>query len=192
MFLDDYIKDKNKYDKIRKKLLDNGHCIEKYSKFYLDILVSVLLKIVNKIENKNFVLKKNVYIDGLISNLSNRLHLLIEEDISHENFLCNLEEIHKLNSERKLTWFVGYANYLSDFGFYSFDISNYNIFTHNDKNFIGFLYLRSFVDYVIDYRVQNNMEEITEDELNEMADQFIEWYMSEQKTEQFVMKLERK
>ena len=47
---------------------------------FIQIIVSVLLKIVNKVENKNFVLKKNVYNDGLISNLSKgRLLLLIIE-----------------------------------------------------------------------------------------------------------------
>lgn len=194
MFLDNYRKVNENYNDARKELLDTGDCIEKCSIFYLDILESVLLKIINKIEKRNYVFKKNVFISGLMSNAFRcRLNLLVDEEISDMDFSrCDLNEINKLNSARKLTWFVGYVNYMSDFCFYSFERSNYNIFTYNDKNFIGFLYLRNFIDYIIDYRVQNNMKEITEEELNEMADQFISWYRSEEKSKEFVMKLERK
>ena len=103
--------------------------------------------------------------------------------------------IFALNKARMLTWFNGYERTVDNkqfFELYSTDFCFANTLYYKDINLENFSYLQSFMDYVIDYRVQNNMKEITEEELNDMVDQFVKWYMSEDRSKDFVLKLSRK
>lgn len=178
-----------------------------------------MARLVSIVEDKEFIFKKLVYIDNAESDSPYvRLNLLAEKTISSISFSTETfmrfnrrrnsngrlsmspsfddsRNIFVLNKARVLTWFNGYERTVDNkqlFELYSTDFFFGNTLYYKNINFENFSYLRSFMDYVIDYRVQNNMEEITEEELNDMVDQFVKWYMSEDRSKDFVLKLERK
>ena len=211
MFLDNYERYRKDLEVASKKMIDYSILIEQCSSFDLEIVGSLLARIVSNIENREFVFKQNVYIicDEEISPYE-RLNLLVESEMRNVSFSTETfmrfsrrgvifdesRNIFVLNKERKICWFDGYHRTIYHpvlkecFSFY--EHIEPRILHYKNINFENFSYLKSFIDYVIDYRIQNHIVDVSEEELNEMANQFLAWYKSEDKSEEFVMKLERK
>ena len=123
MFLDNYERYRKELEEASKKMSDYSILIEQCSSFDLEIVGSLLARIVSNIENREFVFKQNVYIicDEEISPYE-RLNLLVESEMRNVSFSTETfmrfsrrgvifdesRNIFVLNKERKICCLDGY------------------------------------------------------------------------------------
>lgn len=134
--------------------------IVSYSTFNIEVLGKYLAEIISLYEGKDYCYQKApLFIPGVSNDCE--VYLIVDEEYKCD-FYEDYDRIYSINTlERVSKNGVVLSTYLSTLDFYRID-ENANLVSTID--FERFPYIKKFIDYIVDYRIKNNLETLLSDE----------------------------
>ena len=194
-------------DNCYKAIDDLCKTVEKYSSFDVDRIGRILSQLITIFEGEKFIYQSASYYpnvkyyneDAVID--SRHVNIIVLNELAQPNWY----EERYLNSLVKngnaIILFKGEHPRSNKYNikFYQADVDN----IHRINQCIAFgklAYVKDFIDYVINFKIENNIEDISFEQLNKLKDTFIcmyleqikKWHeeLDERKTYQFIQSLE--
>ncbi len=161
-------------DNINSEIYNHCKIYEKYSKFNLEDISNILASLMSIYERENFLVKYLSYqVDGALFNDI----LLIIKQKKYDSISSNLQiQERYINSLIKNRFAIKIISGFSQSKF-PIKISFYEADSMgriNQKvNFRNYAYVQHFIEYVINYRIENGLEEISFDTLEMLKNNFI-------------------
>ena len=161
-------------DNINSEIYNHCKIYEKYSKFNLEDISNILASLMSIYERENFLVKYLSYqVDGALFNDI----LLIIKQKKYDSISSNLQiQERYINSLIKNRFAIKIISGFSQSKF-PIEISFYEADSMgriNQKvNFRNYAYVQHFIEYVINYRIENGLEEISFDTLEMLKNNFI-------------------
>ena len=161
-------------DNINSEIYNHCKIYEKYSKFNLEDISNILASLMSIYERENFLVKYLSYqVDGALFNDI----LLIIKQKKYDSISSNLQiQERYINSLIKNRFAIriidGFSKskFPTEISFYEAD----SMGRINQKvNFRNFAYVQNFIEYVINYRIENGLDEISFDILEMLKNNFI-------------------
>ena len=161
-------------DNINSEIYNHCKIYEKYSKFNLEDISNILVSLMSIYERENFLVKYLSYqVDGALFNDV----LLIIKQKKYDSISSNLQiQERYINSLIKNRFAIriidGFSKskFPTEIAFYEAD----SMGRINQKvNFRNFAYVQNFIEYVINYRIENGLDEISFDILEMLKNNFI-------------------
>lgn len=150
--------------------------IEKYSTMDSKIF-HIITELISIFEGENYVLERiNYHKDKSTPSAVWETFLIIPKsifkNIKNPNYVREQYFNHLLKNGLAIKIVEEWSSfYLPDyFSFYKVDSTGR---LEQQINFKGFPYLKQFIDYIINYRIENNIEELSEEEMQTLKDKFI-------------------
>lgn len=169
----------NSYKKFNKKINDiYNYCklIEEYSTVDSNIF-AVLTELISVFEGEHYVLEKLNYHKDKSSPASVWETYMIMpknvfDNIDNPNYIRERYFHHLKKCGIALTIVEDWSLYYlpNDFTFYEAEEMGR---LNPQMSFKGFPYVKEFIDYVINYRLKNKIEELSVDDMNKLKDEFI-------------------
>ena len=161
-------------DNINSEIYNHCKIYEKYSKFNLEDISNILASLMSIYERENFLVRYLSYqVDGALFNDV----LLIIKQKKYDSISSNLQiQERYINSLIKNRFAIriidGFSKskFPTEISFYEAD----SMGRINQKvNFRNFAYVQNFIEYVINYRIENGLDEISFDILEMLKNNFI-------------------
>lgn len=161
-------------DNINSEIYNHCKIYEKYSKFNLEDISNILASLMSIYERENFLVRYLSYqVDGALFNDV----LLIIKQKKYDSISSNLQiqerYINSLIKNRfaiKIIDGFSKSKFPTEISFYEAD----SMGRINQKvNFRNFAYVQNFIEYVINYRIENGLDEISFDILEMLKNNFI-------------------
>ena len=161
-------------DNINSEIYNHCKIYEKYSKFKLEDISNILASLMSIYERENFLVRYLSYqVDGALFNDV----LLIIKQKKYDSISSNLQiQERYINSLIKNRFAIriidGFSKskFPTEISFYEAD----SMGRINQKvNFRNFAYVQNFIEYVINYRIENGLDEISFDILEMLKNNFI-------------------
>ena len=161
-------------DNINSEIYNHCKIYEKYSKFNLEDISNILASLMSIYERENFLVRYLSYqVDGALFNDV----LLIIKQKKYDSISSNLQiQERYINSLIKNRFAIriidGFSKskFPTEISFYEAD----SMGRINQKvNFRNFAYVQIFIEYVINYRIENGLDEISFDILEMLKNNFI-------------------
>lgn len=176
---DKYNLKKEKYENEFKKVVSDIHeyCkkIEEYSTFYCNDISYILADLVSVFEGKKYVVSQMSYHPEKSSPARVQdILVIIEktnlEKINNTNYITERYLYHLLKTGKIIMLDHKFSLCKSDvLKFYKYETGTIN----QNINFKSYQYLKTFIDFVINCRLEYNKTEISEEELEVLKNQFI-------------------
>lgn len=161
-------------DNINSEIYNHCKIYEKYSKFNLEDISNILASLMSIYERENFLVRYLSY--QVVGALFNDVLLIIKQK-KYDSILSNAQiqerYINSLIKNRfaiKIIDGFSKSKFPTEISFYEAD----SMGRINQKvNFRNFAYVQNFIEYVINYRIENGLDEISFDTLEMLKNDFI-------------------
>lgn len=168
-----------KYNEEFKNSVSNIHeyckLIEKYSTFNSIYIAYILAELISVFEGKKYIISEMSYHPekGSPAQVQDILVIIEEKNLEKINAINHISEryfYHLIKTKKIILVDSKYSLYMPEtIKFYKFETGTIN----QNISLRGYTYLKDYIDMVINYRIENNKSEITDEELEKLKNQFI-------------------
>lgn len=165
---------------LKKELNDFNKLVEKYSTFDLELIGNILQQLISVTESEEYLYKqvsqtykKSVHgvMDSWDEDVKTTINIIIKKD-NYDSTTQEKSEIHKLvENGDALLLSEQETNDKKDKQITFYTLTDGRI--ASNLNFGKFCYVKDFIDYVIQYRFQNNIDKINEKDMLLLLQKYI-------------------
>lgn len=148
--------------------------IEEYSTFNVEDISNILASLISIYESESFLVRNLSYqVKGALFN--DTLLIINKKKYDHLTSKSEIQERHinglvKNGFAIRLMKGFSKSQFPTEISFYEADSMGR---INQNVNFRSFAYVKGFIKYVINYRIENNLDEISIDELEMLKNKFI-------------------
>ena len=174
----------SKQSDINETIKKYNQILQTYSTFDIDSIGEIIAFIISSVENEEYIFQRAFHAtylwhnyvgyDGEYEKNNNKICIIIKKDLRQDCYLDKNLMSNCIKKIMKQERVILLDESSSRYDNYKVTFYNSIIITNNNIDLSSFPYIKDFIDYVIQYRYENNLIKIDFRQLNYLAISFIE------------------
>ena len=174
----------SKQSDINETIKKYNQILQTYSTFDIDSIGEIIAFIISSVENEEYIFQRAFHAtylwhnyvgyDGEYEKNNNKICIIIKKDLRQDCYLDKNLMSNCIKKIMKQERVILLDESSSRYDNYKVTFYNSIINTNNNIDLSSFPYIKDFIDYVIQYRYENNLIKIDFRQLNYLAISFIE------------------
>ena len=174
----------SKQSDINETIKKYNQILQTYSTFDIDSIGEIIAFIISSVENEEYIFQRAIHAtylwhnyvgyDGEYEKNNNKICIIIKKNLRQDCYLDKNLMSNCIKKIMKQERVILLDESSSRYDNYKVTFYNSIINTNNNIDLSSFPYIKDFIDYVIQYRYENNLIKIDFRQLNYLAISFIE------------------